>query len=53
MAKLLNKNFSSIFTIENTESVPVGNAPPNGITPLEIDTIGKHEVQKYLNSLDQ
>ncbi len=52
MAKILNKNFSPVFTIENTESVPVGNAPPNGITPMEIGTIGEHEVQKYLNSLD-
>ncbi len=52
MARILNKNFSSVFTIENTESVPVGNAPPSGITPLEINTISKHEVQKYLDSLD-
>ncbi len=33
MARILNKNFSSVFTIENMESVHVANAPPSGITP--------------------
>ncbi len=34
MARILNKNFSSVFTIENMESVPVAHASPSGITPL-------------------
>ncbi len=41
-----------MFPIENIESVPVVHAPPSGITPLEINTIGENEVEKYLDSLD-
>ncbi len=52
MVRILNKKFSSVFTIENMESVPVGTAPPSGVTPLEINTNGEQEVQKYLDSLD-
>ncbi len=52
MTRILNRKFLSVFTIGNTESVPVDSDPSSGITPLEINTVGKHEVQKSLDSLD-
>ena len=52
MAEILNEKFSSVFTIENTETVPESAAPPTGITPLEIGAIREDEVQKYLDNLD-
>ncbi len=36
MVEILNKNFASLFTVENTQSVPEGPAPPMGITSLQI-----------------
>ncbi len=51
MAKILNTNFASVFTLENREYVPVSPAPPIEITPLEIDNITEQEVQKYLDKL--
>ncbi len=42
MAGILNKNFASVFTIENTASVPTVPTSPTlarGIEPLEIGTI--------------
>lgn len=51
MDKSLNQIFSSIFTIEKMESVPVCNAPQSGIIPLEINRTGEYEVQNYLDRL--
>ncbi len=46
MVEILNKNFASVFTVENTQSVPEGPAPPMGIMPLEIGTIDERVVKK-------
>ena len=52
MAGILNRNFATVFTIENTESMPDSPAPPRGIEPLEINAIYEADVKKYLESLD-
>ncbi len=55
MASILNKNFASVFTVENTATVPTVPRSPTfarRIEPLEIGTIQEQEVQKYLNKLD-
>ncbi len=49
MAKILNTNFASVFTLENRDTVPVSPAPPIEIAPLEIDNITEQEVQNYLD----
>ncbi len=45
---ILNKDFASVFTTENFDSVPESLAPPVDITPLEIDSILEQDVQKYI-----
>ncbi len=52
MAKILNSNFASVFTIEEKENIPECPAPPRGITPLEIDAISAEDVKKYFDKLD-
>ncbi len=55
MTGILNKNFASVFTIENTATVPTVPMSPTlarEIDPLEIGTIKEQEVQKYLDKLD-
>ncbi len=49
MARILNNNFVSVFTVE---TIPEGPEPPRGITPLEVDSICDQEVKKYLDNLD-
>ncbi len=55
MSGILNKNFASVFTVENTatvSTVPTSPTLARGIEPLEIGTIHEQEVQKYLDKLD-
>ncbi len=53
MEEILNRTFASVFTVENTHTVPECPAPPRGLTPLEIGTINEQrEVQKYLDKLE-
>ena len=52
MARILNSNFASVFTVENIETMPENPDPPRGITPLKIDSICDQEVKKYLDKLD-
>ncbi len=51
MVEILNKNFASVFTVENTESVPKSPVAPRGQTPLEIGSMDKRDVRKYLDRL--
>ncbi len=46
VVEILNKTFASVFTVENTRSIPESPAPPREITPLEIGPINEREVQK-------
>ncbi len=55
MAGLLNKNFASVFTVENTATAPMVPTSPTlakRIEPLEIGTIQEQKVQKYLDKFD-
>ncbi len=52
MAEILNKNFASVFTQENTDTIPNTPIPLGDIEPLETGVIQEQEVQKYLDALD-
>ncbi len=52
MAKILNSNFASVFTIEDKENIPECPDPPRGITPLESDALSTQDMKKYLDKLD-
>lgn len=49
----LKKNFTCVFTVENTESVPERPTHPRGSTQLQIGSDDEPDVEKYLNKLDK
>ncbi len=51
MVGILNKNFTSVFTVENTPTVPKSPVLPRGIEPLEKGAIKEQEFQKYLDKV--
>lgn len=52
MARILNSNFISIFTVDNIETIPEGPIPLRGITLLKISTISDQNVKTNLDKLD-
>ena len=46
MAGILNRNFASVFTVENMEAMPDSTALSRVIEPLEIDAIQEADVKK-------
>lgn len=52
MARILNANFTSIFTAENMENIPKNSSPPREIKLLKIGGIRKPEVKRYLGKLE-
>ncbi len=52
MVEILNKNFASVFTVENTESIPESPIAPRGLEPLDIGSIDERDGRKYLDKLE-
>ncbi len=52
IVEILNENFASVFTIENTESMPDSPIAPRGFEPLDIGSKDERDVKKYLDKLE-
>ncbi len=52
MIEILNKNFASVFTVENIESIPENTIAPRGLEPMDIGSIDERDVRKYLDKLE-
>lgn len=53
MAEIFNRNFASVYTTENIDSLPESPAPPQETTPLQTGTILQQDTQRYVDKLDK
>ncbi len=51
MVEILNKNFASVFSVENTETIPESPIAPRGFEPLDVGSIDERDYRKYLDKL--